>query len=118
MTRRGEIYLVELPRGREGEQHGLRPAVIIQNDTGNEFSPTTIVAAMTTRLTDYDFHVRVRSGESGMTVDSTVMLEQIRTLSQRRLGRRIGRLPPHLMEEVDRALHRSLGIIFCPDQVL
>jgi mRNA interferase MazF len=115
MTRRGEIYLVDLPRGREGEQHGLRPALIIQNDVGNEFSPTTIVAAMTSRLTDYDFHVRVTASESGMAQDSTVMLEQIRTLSQRRLGRLVGRVPAHLMDDVDQALHRSLGIIFCPD---
>lgn len=111
MIRRGEIYLVNLPAGRRGEQGGSRPAVIIQNDTGNQFSETTIVASMTSRVTDYKFHVRVSSRDSGLDRDSIVMLEQIRTISQARLGRRVGRLTPAVMQEVDRALHYSLGLV-------
>jgi mRNA interferase MazF len=108
---RGEIYLVEFPPGWEGEQHGRRPALIIQNDVGNEYSSTTIVAAMTSRATHYDFHVRVKARDTGLDSDSTVMLEQIRTISQRRLSRRIGRLNPDAMQEVDHALHHSLGLV-------
>lgn len=111
MIRRGEVYLVNFPEGRGGEQRGSRPALIIQNDTGNEFSETVIVASMSSRLTDYDFHVRVSREDSGLDRDSTVMLEQVRTISQGRLGRLIGHLPPHVMAGVDRALHLSLGLL-------
>ena len=114
MTSRGEVYLVTFPRGRRGEQQGRRPALIIQNDQGNEYSPTTIVATMTSRLTEYRFHVRVNARDSGLDGESTVMLEQLRTISQDRLGRLIGRLPPDVMHEVDRALHYSLGLVMCP----
>jgi mRNA interferase MazF len=114
MTSRGDVYLVNFPSGREGEQQGTRPALVIQNDDGNQFSPTTIVATMTSRLTDYRFHVRVKAKDSGLDRDSTVMLEQVRTISQSRLGRRVGRLPSDVMYEVDRALHYSLGFEECP----
>ena len=114
MTSRGEVYLVTFPQGRRGEQQGRRPALIIQNDQGNEYSPTTVVATMTSRLTEYRFHVRVNARDSGLDGESTVMLEQLRTISQDRLGRLIGRLPPDVMHEVDRALHYSLGLMTCP----
>jgi mRNA interferase MazF len=110
MIRRGEIYIVKLPAGLRGEQEGIRPALIIQNDLGNEFSSTTNVALFTSRQTDYDFHVRVKARESGLDRDSTVMLEQVQTISQERLGRRVGRLSTQVMYEVDQALHRSLGL--------
>ena len=114
MTSKGDVYLVNFPPGLEGEQRGTRPALIIQNDEGNQFSPTTIVAAMTSRQTGYRFHVRVKAKDSGLDRDSTVMLEQVRTIAQSRLGRRIGRLPSDVMHEVDRALHFSLGLEGCP----
>jgi mRNA interferase MazF len=112
MIRRGEIYLVNFPPGRLGEQQGLRPGLVIQNDMGNEHSPTTIVAAMTSRLTPYDFHVRIKARDSGLDRDSTVMLEQISTISQTRLRNRLGSLPLDMMRDVDQALHRSLGLLF------
>jgi mRNA interferase MazF len=102
---------VNFGRGRGSEQEGLRPALVIQNDQGNEYSPTTIVASMTSRRTDYDFHVPIRARDSGLSADSTVMLEQIQTVAMGRLSRRIGALGPDKMEEVDRALHHSLGLV-------
>jgi mRNA interferase MazF len=111
VIRRGEIYLVDFPAGWEGEQHGRRPALVIQNDVGNEYSTTTIVAAMTSRATTYDFHVRVKAQDTGLSADSTVMLEQVRTVSQRRLSRKLGQLKVDALQAVDRALHVSLGLI-------
>lgn len=112
MARRGEIYHVGWSAGRGAEQAGVRPALIIQNDVGNQFSPTTIVAAITSqpRRRRYPFHVAFTSEESGLRLDGTVLCEQVQTIDQSRLGRMAGALPPRRMLEVDAALHRSLGL--------
>lgn len=109
MIRRGEIYIVSFDPARGREQGGIRPAVIIQNDDGNEFASTTIVAAMTKQDRDYPVRVRVSPRESGLREASSVMLDQIRTVSRDRLRERVGRLIPSAMEDVDRALRKSLG---------
>jgi mRNA interferase MazF len=115
MIRRGEIYLVSFDPARGSEQRGVRPALIIQNDVGNERSTKTIVAAMSSRRgPDYPFRVRVTPRESGLTKHSDVLLDQILTITQERLGRRLGHVTPRVMEDVDQALHHSLGIVFCP----
>lgn len=112
MVRRGEIYLVNLERGRGSEQQGRRPALVLQSDEGNEFASSTIVAAMSTRASaDFPVRVQVKPGDSGLRETSTVMLDQLRTVSQERLREPMGRLPPHVMQDVDRALHRSLGLV-------
>ncbi|HLB26174.1 MAG TPA: type II toxin-antitoxin system PemK/MazF family toxin [Dehalococcoidia bacterium] len=111
MIRRGEIYYVNFGPARGSEQAGQRPALVIQNDIGNEFASTTIIAAMTSRRRDpYPFHVHVSARESGLPEASTVMLEQILTISMERLRRRAGQLGPDRMREVDLALHHSLGL--------
>lgn len=111
MVRRGEIYYVDWSIGRGSEQAGIRPALIIQNDVGNQFSPTTIVAAVSTsRGSTYPFQVLVASQESGLPRDSVVKCEQIQTIDQSRLGRLVGELGKQRLEEVDVALHRSLGL--------
>ncbi|MEX0799833.1 MAG: type II toxin-antitoxin system PemK/MazF family toxin [Dehalococcoidia bacterium] len=115
MIRRGEIYDVNFGPARGSEQAGRRPALVIQNDIGNEFASTTIVAALTSlRRDEYPFHVHISAKESGLSSGSTVLLEQILTVTQERFGRRIGRLNLDLMAEVDEALHHSLGIRYCP----
>jgi mRNA interferase MazF len=111
MVRRGEIYYVDWSPGRGSEQAGTRPALIIQNDVGNQFGSTTIVAAISTRQTRaYPFQVAVTTGESGLPRDSIVKCEQIQTIDQTRLGRLVGALEAEKVTEVDFALQRSLGL--------
>lgn len=112
MVRRGEIYWLELPGGSGSEQAGRRPVLIIQNDMGNRFSPTTIVAAITSqpRRQRYPFHVTFTAEESSLRLDGTVLCEQIQTVAQGRLGNLAGNLDHGKMGEVDQALHRSLGL--------
>ncbi|MBM2832208.1 MAG: growth inhibitor [Dehalococcoidia bacterium] len=112
MTRRGEIYWLELPPASGSEQTGRRPVLIIQNDTGNRTSPTTIVAAITSRqgCQHYPFHVEFSAGESGLRLEGTVLCEQVHTVDQGRLGGMAGALSRERMVEVDLALRRSLGL--------
>ena len=111
MAIRGEIYYVDWSPGRGSEQAGVRPALIVQNDVGNRFSPTTIVAAISTRPGKlYPFHVAITAEESGLRRDSVVKCEQIQTVDQTRLERLAGRLSADRIQEVDVALRRSLGI--------
>jgi len=110
-VRRGEIYRVDFGTPRGSEQGGERPALVIQNNIGNEKSPTTIVAAITSRIKKlYPFHVDVTAAESGLREDGTILLEQIRTISRDRLMQRYGQLGDNKMKEVDRALRLSLEI--------
>lgn len=113
MTRRGEIYWLQLLTGSGSEQGGRRPVLIIQNDVGNRTGPTTIVAAITSqpRQLRYPFHVSFTAVESGLRLDGTVLCEQIYTVDQRRLGSLAGALSPERVREVDVALHRSLGLV-------
>ena len=111
-ARRVEIYLVNFGTPRGSEQAGKQPALVIQNDIGNESSPTTIVAGITSKIKQpYPFHVEVSSAESGLPQDSTILLEQILTIAQDRLLQRCGRLSSDKMREVDRALTYSLGMM-------
>lgn len=111
MIRRGEIYNFDFSPGRGSEQTGVRPALIVQNDAGNQYSSTTIVAAISTkRRRPYLFHVPFTARESGLPEDSIVKCEQIQTVDQSRLGRLLGRLTNEKMQEVDLALHHSLGL--------
>ena len=112
MIRRGEICWLELPTGIGSEEAGHRPALIIQNDTGNRYSPTTLVAAITSqpRQRTYPFHVPFTAEESGLRLGGTVLCEQIYTVDQQRLGEVTGALSVPKMADVDLALHRSLGL--------
>jgi len=108
---RGEIYLVNWNPGRGSEQSGMRPALVIQNDTGNRFSPTTIVAACSTaRIKPYPFIVRISAKESGLVKDGYVNLSQVMTVDNGRLETRLGALTEMKMDEVDGAIHNSLGL--------
>jgi len=110
-VQRGEIYWVdfEIPKG--SEQGGRRPALIIQNDVGNMYSPTTIVAAITSKQKqEYRFHVEITKEESGLRRDSTILLEQLRTITQDRLISKVGTLSSDKMEQIDKALKVSLGL--------
>ncbi len=113
MIKRGEIYLADLDPVRGHEQAGTRPVLIIQNDVGNQYSSTTIAAAITSRLSKKRLavHVEISVQESGLPQDSVVLLDQIRTLDQERLSRSMGRLSMEKMREVDLALHKSLELL-------
>jgi mRNA interferase MazF len=113
LIRRGEIYLANFGQTKGNEQAGIRPVIVIQSDLGNENSNSTIVAALSTRrfAAEYPFHVHLAPKQSGLREASTVLLEQIQTMFQERLGQRIGHATPDAMQEVDRALHVSLGLL-------
>lgn len=109
--KRGEIYWVDWNPARGSEQSGLRPALIIQNDVGNKYSPTTIVAALTTAIDKpYPFTVKVSAKESGLPKDSTVNLAEIITVDKTRLTEKRGEINKSKMAEVNEAIKASLGI--------
>jgi len=112
-ARRGDIWWVDFGTPQGSEQGGRRPALIVQNDTGNTHSSTTIIAAITSKKRGaYPFHVDISAHESGLPQDSTVLLEQLLTISQDRLVNHTGELSPEKMREIDEALQVSLGLSF------
>lgn len=110
--RRGEVYRVELDPVVGTEIAKTRPAVVISNDLGNQYSPRVIVAPTTSRRPDrvYPFEILVPGGEGGLSQASKVLLNQIRTVDKTRLQGRLGLLPQHRMLEVDRAIRLSLAV--------
>ena len=108
--KRGEIYCADFGAGFGSKQGGVRPVLILQNNTGNKHSPTTIVAAITGRKTKAALPTHVAIMTSGLKTESTVLLEQIRTIDKARLGEYIGRLDSKTLTAVDRAIVVSLGI--------
>lgn len=111
MIKRGELYYADLSPVVGSEQGGVRPILIVQNDTGNKYSPTIIAAAVTSKLNKAKLptHIELNAREFGLMKDSVILLEQIRTLDKRRLKERIGELPPITMQKVNTALLISLG---------
>ena len=111
--RRGELYWADLAPTIGHEQTGRRPVLIIQNDLGNQYASTTIIAPVTSRKRERVFphEVAVPAGEGGLPKDSLVSLRQIRVLDQRRLDERIGRITYERMAEVNEAIKLSLGLI-------
>ena len=111
-VKRGDIFYADLSPVVGSEQGGVRPVLIVQNDVGNRFSPTVIAAAITSRQTKADLptHIRVRTGDNGLSRDSIVLLEQVRTIDKRRLRERMGALEDVDMHRVDRALSLSFGL--------
>ena len=112
--RRGEIYLVEFDPARGHEIQKTRPALIIQNDIGNRYSPVTIVAAISSKLRSAPFPVDVEvipTKANGLVVQSSIKLGQIRSVDRGRLVKRIGVLEPAAMRRVDDAIKISLGLV-------
>lgn len=110
-VKRGEIYWVDWGKGKGSEQSGIRPALIIQNDIGNEVSPNTIIASVTTAPEKpFPFLVHFKAKESGLPEDSTVDLASIVTINKTRLGEKCGQLSKEKMLEVNAAILISLGV--------
>lgn len=108
---RGDIYYANLNPAIGSEQGGIRPVLTIQNNVGNAFSPTVIIAAMTSQINKAKLptHIEVKSGKYGLTKDSVILLEQLRTIDKQRLRERIGHVPPEIMERVMEKLDISFG---------
>ncbi len=112
-ARRGDVYLVSVDPTVGAEIQKTRPALVVQNDIANRFSPITIVAAITSRFDAslYPTEVVIRPPEGGLDTDSVVLLNQIRSIDRQRLIRRLGRVSSDTMRRVDRALVVSLGLV-------
>ena len=111
-VKRGEIYYADLSPVVGSEQGGVRPVLIVQNDVGNKFSPTVIAAAITSQKdkSRLPTHIALSAEHCGLSKDSVVLLEQIRTIDKRRLKERMGKLDLSSMRSVDRALGVSFGL--------
>lgn len=110
--RRGDIFFADLSPVVGSEQGGVRPVLVIQNDIGNRYSPTVIVAAITSQIEKAKLptHVELKASEPGLDRDSVILLEQIRTIDKRRLREKVARLDSEIMSRVDEALMISLGL--------
>jgi len=111
-VRRGDIYYADLSPVVGSEQGGMRPVLIVQNDTGNKHSPTVIAAAITSQTSKARLptHIELEAKSYGLTRDSVVLLEQIRTIDKRRLKERMGKLDTSLMTRVNSAIAVSFGL--------
>ena len=111
-VKRGDIYYADLSPVIGSEQGGMRPVLIVQNDVGNKHSPTVIAAAITSQTgkARLPTHIELSGRTYGLTRDSVILLEQIRTIDKKRLREHMGTLETSLMVRVDNALLVSFGL--------
>lgn len=111
-VKRGDIFYADLSPVVGSEQGGTRPVLIVQNDTGNRHSPTVIAAAITSQTgkARLPTHINIPGGSVGLTKDSVILLEQVRTIDKRRLREHMGRLDDKNMALVDDAIAISFGL--------
>ncbi|HEX3044540.1 MAG TPA: type II toxin-antitoxin system PemK/MazF family toxin [Bacillota bacterium] len=112
MIHRGDIFYANLNPVLGSEQGGLRPVLIIQNDVGNMYSPTTIIAAITSKIkrAKLPTHIEISAARYRLEKDSVILLEQLRTIDRQRLKERIARLDDVTMLKVNEAIAISLGL--------
>jgi mRNA interferase MazF len=113
IVKRGDVFFADLSPVVGSEQGGVRPVLVIQNDIGNRFSPTVIVAAITAQIQKAKLptHVEIDAKIYGFDRDSVILLEQIRTIDKQRLTDKITHLDDEMMERVNESLQISLGLI-------
>lgn len=111
-VRRGDIFYAQLNPVVGSEQGGTRPVLVIQNDIGNQYSPTTIVLAITSQISKAKLptHIEMPSSKSGLEKTSVILAEQIRTIDKSRLKYKVAYLDEEFMIKVDKALEISLGL--------
>ncbi|GKT03102.1 type II toxin-antitoxin system PemK/MazF family toxin [Furfurilactobacillus sp. WILCCON 0119] len=111
--KRGDIFYADLSPVVGSEQGGMRPVLIIQNNIGNHYSPTVIVAAITARISKPKMptHIGIPAAATGIGKDSVILLEQVRTIDKQRLRDRVTHLDDAIMHRVDRALGISVGLV-------
>lgn len=112
IVKRGEIYFADMGEGIGSEQNGIRPVLVLQNDVGNKFSPTTIVALITSisKKMSLPVHFPIRKESSQLPQDSVVLLEQIRTIDKKRILKKISNLNDSQMNAINHKLLVSLGM--------
>ena len=107
---RGEVYLVDFGQGFGSEQGGIRPAVIVQNNIGNKYSPTTIVVPVTSRQTKAHIPTHVRIKGACFTKKSLALTEQVVTIDKRRIIRKMGNIRFKSLLKIGTALVIGLGL--------
>ncbi len=112
IIKRGDLFYADLSPVVGSEQGGIRPVLIIQNDVGNKYSPTTIIAAITSQKNKARLptHIEVEPSEYSLPKHSVILLEQIRTIDKSRLKEKIGSLSNRTMDGVEKALKVSVGV--------
>ena len=113
VIKRGDMFYADLSPVVGSEQGGIRPVLIIQNDTGNKYSPTVIAAAITSQMgkAKLPTHIEIGSGDNGLKTDSVVLTEQIRTIDKSRLKERIGHIDDgNIINQINNALGVSFGL--------
>ena len=112
VVKRGDIFYADLSPVIGSEQGGTRPVLVVQNDVGNKFSPTVIVAAITSQINKAKLptHIEISARDVGLLKDSVILLEQVRTIDKKRLREKIGTLGDEMLARVDEALGISFGI--------
>lgn len=113
IVKRGDIFYADLSPVVGSEQGGIRPVLVVQNDVGNKYSPTVIVAAITSRINKAKMptHIEIKGEDYGLSKDSVILLEQIRTIDKKRLKERIGHIDDSVIETVNEAVAVSLGLM-------
>ncbi|WP_066496000.1 type II toxin-antitoxin system PemK/MazF family toxin [Abyssisolibacter fermentans] len=113
IVKRGDILYADLSPVIGSEQGGVRPVLVIQNNVGNKYSPTIIVAAITSQINKAKLptHIEIKAFEYGLTKDSVVLMEQIRTIDKKRLREKIGHFDDDMMIKVNECLKISLGLV-------
>ncbi len=117
IVKKGDLFFADLSPVVGSEQGGVRPVLVVQNDVGNKYSPTIIVAAVTSQTgkAKLPTHVELKATQGGLSKNSVVLLEQLRTIDKQRLKERIGSLSDNQIPIVDEALGVSLGIANLPE---
>ncbi|HHV27137.1 MAG: type II toxin-antitoxin system PemK/MazF family toxin [Clostridiaceae bacterium] len=113
IVKRGDIFYADLSPVVGSEQGGVRPVLVVQNDIGNKYSPTIIIAAITSQINKAKLptHVEINATEYGLPKDSVVLLEQIRTIDKKRLREKIGKFSDEMMLKVNECIKISLGLV-------
>ncbi|MEE0797855.1 MAG: type II toxin-antitoxin system PemK/MazF family toxin [Anaerovoracaceae bacterium] len=116
IVKKGDLFFADLSPVVGSEQGGVRPVLVVQNDVGNKYSPTVIVAAVTSQTgkAKLPTHVQLQATQGGLSRDSVVLLEQLRTIDKQRLKEKIGALSENQLPDVEKALEVSLGIVDLP----
>lgn len=112
VIRRGDLFYADLSPVIGSEQGGVRPVLVIQNNVGNRYSPTIIVAAITSQMKKAKLptHIEMQAGKFGLIKDSVLLLEQIRTIDRKRMKDKIGRCDAEFMVKIKKALEISIGL--------